>query len=65
MNPCDMRLPLSHLRDIYAPPTYEFEPSFAELDSLWTADERESTAHRDERARSILDVAFAEDATCA
>ena len=65
MHTCDLRSPLSHLRALYPPPTYAFEPGFAEADPLWDADERESTPHRVGRARSVLDAAFAEDATCA
>ncbi|GJF00618.1 hypothetical protein PsYK624_169120 [Phanerochaete sordida] len=60
---CDLRSTLSHLRTLYTPPTYAFEAGFAEEDPLWDADERESTPHRVGRARSVLDAAFAEDAT--
>ena len=59
-----MRSPLSHLRTLYPPPTYEFEPGFAEEDPLWDANERESVPHRVARATQVLDVVFREDATC-
>ncbi|EKM51431.1 uncharacterized protein PHACADRAFT_200260 [Phanerochaete carnosa HHB-10118-sp] len=59
---CDLRSPLSHLRTLYTPPIYTFEPDFAEIDPLWDAEEREPTPHRVGRARKVLDVAFAEDA---
>ncbi|GJF00616.1 phosphoglycerate mutase-like protein [Phanerochaete sordida] len=60
---CDLRSTLSHLRTLYTPPTYAFEAGFAEEDPLWDADERESTPHRIGRAISVLDTAFAGDAT--
>ena len=59
-----MRSTLTQLRDLYPPPTYEFEPTFAEADPYWFPDERESIEHRVARARSVLDVAFAQDVTC-
>ena len=62
---CDMRSSLTHLKSLYPPPTYAFEPDFAETDPLWSPDERESVEHRVARARAVLDAAFAEDSTCA
>ncbi|KIP07162.1 hypothetical protein PHLGIDRAFT_35565 [Phlebiopsis gigantea 11061_1 CR5-6] len=56
---CDIRSPLIHLRSLYPPPMYDFEPDFAETDPLWQPDERESWEHRVSRARHVLDVAFA------
>ena len=61
---CDLRSSLSHLRSIYPPPTFEFEPGFTEEDPLWTSDVRESKEHIVQRALTVLDRAFEEDATC-
>lgn len=61
---CDLRSSLSHLCTSYTPPTYAFEPDFAETDPHWDADEREPPPHRVGRARKVLDVAFTEDAIC-
>lgn len=61
---CDLRSSLSTLRTIYPPPTYTFEPGFAENDPLWTPDERETTAHVALRATEVLNFIFAQPETC-
>ncbi len=59
-----MRSRHSALAATYPPPTFAFEEDFAEEDPLWSPDVRETKAHIVERATSVLEHAFAADATC-
>lgn len=40
---------------------YSFEDGFAEEDTIWKADERETKEHVRERARTVLDRIFTQD----
>ncbi|KAF7799001.1 hypothetical protein EIP86_010231 [Pleurotus ostreatoroseus] len=61
---CDLRSPRAILASAYPSPTFSFEDGFPENDPLWLSDVRETKAHIVERAMSVLDRAFLEDATC-
>jgi len=55
---CDLRSSLSSLKAIYPPPTFQFEPGFAEEDPLWEKDVREGEVHIVQRALIVLEKAF-------
>lgn len=64
MNICDRRSSLSELCQVYQTPTYVFGEDLAEIDNLWTSNERESLEHRHRRARRVYDAAFYGPKTC-
>ncbi|KAH9933225.1 histidine phosphatase superfamily, partial [Epithele typhae] len=58
---CDMRFTKTEIAENFHAPVYHFERGFAENDTLWTADERESSEHTAWRAKQVLDKIFTED----
>lgn len=54
---CDKRMTKSEIATKY-PEHLVFEEGFAEDDTLWEAEVRESEKHTQERARSVLDRVF-------
>ncbi|KAI0632425.1 phosphoglycerate mutase-like protein [Trametes polyzona] len=58
---CDMRSPRKTIAEEFPPPIYEFEEGFAEEDTIWKADERETKPHVRERAQAVLDRIFSQD----
>ncbi|KAH9889998.1 phosphoglycerate mutase-like protein [Cubamyces lactineus] len=58
---CDLRSPRSVIARAFPPPIYEFDDGFAEEDTIWKPDERETKDHVKERARAVLDRIFAQD----